>query len=118
VTGSSGEVIDDYAERIFNLQRAILLREGRKVPEADYPLELNFKEPLKADSPYSRALLVPGPGDGAVDTTGFILDKNKYTQMLKEYYRLRGWDETGNPEKETLIAQGLEDVAAQLYHSG
>jgi aldehyde:ferredoxin oxidoreductase len=31
--------------------------------------------------------------------------------MLKEYYRLRGWDEkTGLPTKETLVKLGMEDL--------
>jgi aldehyde:ferredoxin oxidoreductase len=32
VTGIAGDEIDRYADRVFNLQRVILLREGRKVP--------------------------------------------------------------------------------------
>jgi aldehyde:ferredoxin oxidoreductase len=35
VTGIAGEELDRYAERIFNLQRAILVREGRRVLESD-----------------------------------------------------------------------------------
>jgi aldehyde:ferredoxin oxidoreductase len=32
--------------------------------------------------------------------------------MLKEYYRIRGWDEkTGLPTKETLEKLGMEDLA-------
>jgi len=28
--------------------------------------------------------------------------------MLDEYYRLRGWDEDGNPRADTLVALGIE----------
>jgi aldehyde:ferredoxin oxidoreductase len=112
VTGIPAEKIEEYAERIFNMQRIILLREGRKVPQADYPLEMNFTEPLGGDTPYR---MVPGPGDEMVDTAGFILDRGKFKQMLKEYYRLRGWDEeTGVPLKQTLIKLGLDDVSASF----
>jgi aldehyde:ferredoxin oxidoreductase len=110
VTGMAAEEVDPCAERMFNLQRAILLREGRKVPEADYPPEFNFTDPLQTD-PHRTSLLVPSPEGGAVDAIGNVLDRDKFTLMLKEYYRLRGWDEeTGLPCAETLIALGLNDL--------
>lgn len=54
--------------------------------------------------------------DGIVmDGKGSTLDKEKYTDMLKEYYRLRGWDEeTGLPLPETLNNMGLHDVASEF----
>jgi aldehyde:ferredoxin oxidoreductase len=111
VTGIGGEELDTYAERVYNLQRLILLREGRKTPEADYPMEFNFTEPLKS---MAVSIMVPGPGDSAVDMTGNKLDKGKYTAMLKEYYRLRGWDEeTGLPLPGTLAELGLADCSAE-----
>ena len=114
VTGIAGEELDRYAERHYNLQRLILLREGRKVPEADYPLEFNFTEPLKAIPNFGTSL-VPGPGEEAVDMSGQVLDRDKFTSMLKEYYRLRGWDEeTGLPRAETLAALGLDDLKSAL----
>jgi aldehyde:ferredoxin oxidoreductase len=110
-TGLAGEEIDRYAERISILQRAILLREGRKFPEADFPPAFNFTEPLKTN-PHGRPVKVPGPGEEVVDATGKILDRAKFTSMLQEYYRLRGWDEeTGLPRAETLAALGLDDLA-------
>jgi aldehyde:ferredoxin oxidoreductase len=110
VTGPGGEELDRYAERICNLQRAIMVREGRRTPEDDYPPEFNFTEPLPAE-PNGRPVLVPGPGEQTVDATGKTLDKNRFKQMLEEYYRLRGWDEeTGLPRSETLKALGLDDL--------
>ena len=111
VTGIAGEEIDRYAERIANLQRAILVREGRKLPEADFPPEFNFIEPLPG-GPRGQPVMVPGPGETAVDVTGRTLDRGKFISMLKEYYRLRGWDETtGLPRPETLAALGLDDLS-------
>ena len=56
-------------------------------------------------------------GDGAafheevIDAAGNVLDRDKFVNMLKEYYRLRGWDEeTGLPQAETLVALGLDDL--------
>ena len=55
---------------------------------------------------------VPGPDEETVDATGKTLDRAKSTSLLKEYYRLRGWDEeTGLPQAETLAALGIDDLA-------
>lgn len=107
VTGIDGREIEICAERIANLQRIIQLREGRSVPADDYPSEVNFTTPLNSERP----VLVPGPGNEPVNMTGNILDRNRFTGMLKEYYSLRGWNEdTGVPEKKTLAGLGLEDI--------
>lgn len=114
VTGIPADNLDRYAEVVFNLQRAILLKEGRKTPEADYPPEYNFTEPLRVDH-FGRPLIIPGADQEVVNAIGKILDRDKFMSLLKEYYRLRGWDEdTGIPEAETLRALGMEDVATEL----
>jgi aldehyde:ferredoxin oxidoreductase len=110
VTGVGGDELEKCAELICTIQRAILLREGRKTPEDDYPREFNFTEPLLASS-HGRKMLVPGPGEETVDATGKTLDSARFTGMLKEYYGLRGWDEeTGQPLPDTLSALGLDDL--------
>ena len=39
------------------------------------------------------------------------LEQDKFVNMLKQYYRLRGWDEdTGLPRSEILSALGLDDL--------
>jgi aldehyde:ferredoxin oxidoreductase len=109
VTGIAGEKLDHHAERICNLQRAILVREGRRVPEEDFPAEFNFTEPLQNIPHFGT--MIPGPDEETVDVTGKILDRDRFTNMLKEYYRLRGWDEeTGLPKTETLAALGMDDL--------
>ena len=51
-----------------------------------------------------------------MDAIGNVLDRDKFTAMLKEYYRLRGWDdETGLPRANTLTALGLNDLV-QFCH--
>ncbi|MFA5307940.1 MAG: aldehyde ferredoxin oxidoreductase N-terminal domain-containing protein [Dehalococcoidales bacterium] len=113
VTGIPGEELDIYAERVYNLQRLILLREGRQTPAADYPMDFIFTEPQRGMP--GAGIMVPGPGDSAVDMVGNKLDRDKFTAMLKEYYTLRGWDEeTGLPRAETLAALGLGDMAKAL----
>ncbi len=111
VTGIDGSELDRYAERISNLQRAILVQEGRRVPQTDFPPEFNFTEPLGTDR-FGRKMLVPGPGGEVVDATGNILNRERYTSMLKEYYRFRGWgQDTGLPHAETLAALELQELA-------
>ena len=112
VTGLDGKIIERCAERICNQQRAIQLREGRKVPMDDFPQAFNFTEPLPPMANGQR-ILVPGPGEEIVDTTGNMLDRDKFTGMLKEYYRLRGWDEeTGLPHGQTLTDLDLDDLTS------
>jgi len=97
VTGLDAGKLGEYSKNIVNLQRAILVREGRKIPEADYPPEFNFIEPLGAD-PHGRPVTVPGSDEEVVIATGKVIDRNKFTNLLKEYYHLRGWNpETGLP---------------------
>ncbi len=111
VTGIDGDELDRYAERICNLQRSIMLREGQKTPEADFPPEFNFTEPLQA-IPNSDLAVVPGPGDEPVPVKGKILDRSKFKAMLRQYYHLRGWDEeTGRPRVEMLSTLGIDDIA-------
>jgi aldehyde:ferredoxin oxidoreductase len=106
VTGVDAKVLDEIGERIYNLQRLILLREGRQTPEADHPADFNYTEPLR--SVQGTGIFVPGPADTAVDMSGKTLDKTKYLAMLKEFYCLRGWDEeTGIPKPETVKKLGL-----------
>jgi len=67
--------------------------------------------------PFGRQMIVPGPGEEPVNATGNTLDRERFKSMLKEYYRLRGWDEeTGLPRADTLAALGLDDVAAGLQY--
>jgi len=110
VTGIPDSELSKYAERIFNMQRIIRVREGHRVPEDDYPPEFNFTEPLVFGA-HGAKMIMPGPGAQPVDMTGNVLDRDKFAAMLKEYYQLRGWDEkTGLPTKETLASLSMEDV--------
>ena len=115
VTGRPGEIIQPCAERIASVQRSILVREGRRLPEADFPPDFNFTEPLQA-SPHGLKVIVPGPDGEPLDATGKVLDRAKFITMLKEYYRLRGWDEaTGRPLPATLAALGLDDLVPDFW---
>jgi aldehyde:ferredoxin oxidoreductase len=107
-----------YGERIFNQQRAILLREGWKAKEHDMPAEYNFIEPVVEDM-LNPQLIVPGPTEEPVSIRGNVLDRKKFDEMREEFYNLRGWDpKTGLQKKETLARLDMTDVAEELEKSG
>jgi aldehyde:ferredoxin oxidoreductase len=87
------------ADKILNLIRAFWIREyaNNWTREMDSPPIRWFKSPL-----------TEGPLKGA------MLDPMKYNNMLKKYYKKRGWDARGIPKKTTLKKLGLSDVAKQL----
>jgi aldehyde:ferredoxin oxidoreductase len=108
VTGGDPADLKTYSERCYNLFRLIMLREGRRSPEADYPHDYLFTEPLPGAP--GHPAIVPGPDGKTVDMTGNKLDRTKYEAMLREFYRLRGWDEvTGIPKTETLAQLAIPD---------
>ena len=100
-TGSemSWETLNMIGDRVFNLIRSFWVREfgGKWSAEMDVPPARWFEEPL-----------TKGP------LKGKRLDRFKYDNMLKTYYRKRGWDERGIPTGSTLLKLGLEDVAREL----
>ena len=99
-----------YGERIFNLQRSVLLREGRRPKVDDVPEEFNFVDPVETVF-MNPDVIVPGPGKGVISRKGQILDRDVFEEMRKEFYELRGWDsESGLQKPETLERLGLSDL--------
>lgn len=74
-------------ERGYNLERIINLRQGLKGSDDTLPKRL-ISELQRADDPDSKV---------------------KLQGMLKDYYKIRGWDEQGVPTKLRLKNLGLED---------
>ncbi|MBI4332620.1 MAG: hypothetical protein HY673_15225 [Chloroflexi bacterium] len=120
ITGRDMAEDDFYrlGERLFNLQRAILLREGHRgkqddtLPEACYELPLDT-ERLNPDC------LLPGKDGEIISRKGAFFDRQEFQRMLREYYELRGWDvETGLHRKARLDSLGLGDVARDLAAEG
>ncbi len=105
-------------ERVFALQRAILLREGHKALQDDLLLREYREEPLE----YHVAdpdCLVPGDGGKIVSQVGNVIDMPSFLKLREEYYHLRGWDiTTGLPSVSRLRALGLSDVAKDLRNRG
>ncbi|MFB0558085.1 MAG: aldehyde ferredoxin oxidoreductase C-terminal domain-containing protein, partial [Candidatus Bathyarchaeia archaeon] len=98
-TAATGVPIDEpglfvIGERICNLERAIVVRDGRN-RETDTLPDFFFEVPV-ADGPQQ----------------GRKLDREKFEKMKDEYYSLREWDvETGLPYRSTLEGLGLKEVA-------
>ena len=105
-------------ERVYNLQRAIHLREGRKAREDDVLEEFNFTVPLKTDFG-NPDCLVPGKDGETLSRQGMVVDRDGFEKMKDEYYALRGWDvATGLQTKANMDALDLGDVAQVLEEEG
>lgn len=90
----------EMGERIHNIEKAINVRAG--FTRKDDAPPNRFFEPIRS-----------GPGRGE------RLSKEKFEEMLDEYYGLRGWEaNTGLPTKQKLEEIGLRDVAAELQNCG
>ncbi|HEA66963.1 MAG TPA: hypothetical protein ENI07_09120 [Desulfobacterales bacterium] len=106
--------LDKFGQRIFNLQRAVLAREGRKGRASDTIEEFNFTIPLKAEFG-NPDCIVPGRDGEVFSRKGMVLDRQKFEKMKDEYYAIRGWDvSTGLQKKTKLEELGLGDIAETL----
>ena len=116
VTGVETDEVElnRYGERIFNLQRAVLLREGWRPKLDDVPAAFNFEDPV--DTVFMNSdVIVPGPGNDVISRKGQTLDRDDFDAMRKEFYELRGWDaESGLQQTETLELLGLSDLIPDL----
>lgn len=90
------EEIFKIGERIVNLERAFLIREGIRRRD-DYLPSRFLKEPLPKGN-----------------SKGSIFEMEP---MLNEYYAERGWDKRGIPKKATLEKLDLIEVEEQLSKS-
>lgn len=93
----SPEELMRLGEKVFTLLKAYNIRQGLTRKDDSWP-ERFFTEPL-----------LEGPAKGNV------LSKGKITQLLDEYYGLRGWDvASGLPTKDKLDELGLESIGEEL----
>ncbi|RMF92855.1 MAG: hypothetical protein D6734_11330, partial [Candidatus Schekmanbacteria bacterium] len=99
VTGLDFSVDDAMhaGERIFNLERLYIVREG-----------------IRRGDDRLIGKWVEGPVPSG-QFKGDTIDKDKWEWMLDDYYDRRGWDKkTGIPTKEKLISLGLSEEAGWL----
>ena len=105
-------------ERVFNLQRAILIREGHGGREDDAIEEYNYTVPLKGDFA-NRDCIVPGQNGEKITRKGMVVDRDEFETLRNEYYTIRGWDvATGLQTKGKLKELDLGDVAERLDTQG
>ncbi len=120
VTGKeiNEEEMHRFGERVFNLQRAILTREGHRGRESDQLPEQYFTIPLR--SPFGNPeCQAPGKDGELISRQGAVIDREKFEQMKTEYYQLRGWDPaTGLQKKKNLEELELADIADEMEKRG
>ena len=122
ITGQETDETGLYrkGERIFNLQRAILLRQGWPGRKGDRLLDYYHNVPLREGELHLNAkALAPGHNGEVISKLGTVIDRDKFEDMKSEYYGLRGWDvETGLPTRAKLAELQLDDVADDLDGRG
>jgi aldehyde:ferredoxin oxidoreductase len=92
--GLSEEELNRVGERVWNLSRAIMVKEGR----------------TRIEDTFHESFFQEESGEKGVP-------KEDFEKAKTRYYRLRGWDEaTGSPTKEKLEQLDLADVAQALFH--
>jgi len=82
----------EIGERVYSIERLFNNREGFSRKDDILP-ERYFKE--------ATPIGLPRVKDRKID-------REKFEKMLDEYYVLHGWDNNGNPTKETLQRLGIE----------
>ncbi len=110
--------LNRIGERIFNLQRAIRLREGWGGRQGDAISDAFYNIPVLSVR-FNPDCLVPG-GDGEpVSRKGAVVEREKFEELKSEYYELRGWDvESGLPTMTRLHELELDDVTSDLGNRG
>jgi len=85
--------LNRFGERVINLERAIMIMEGRTRKD-DESIVPYFRKP---------------------DGEGIILDTAKFSKLIEEFYELRGWSKTrGCPSRKKLEELDLREVADEL----
>jgi aldehyde:ferredoxin oxidoreductase len=82
----------EIGERISNLERMILVREGVR----------------RGDDSLPQRMMEAIPSGPAAE---HLISREMLNQMLDDYYALRGWDANGVPKPETLERLGLLELA-------
>jgi aldehyde:ferredoxin oxidoreductase len=108
------EELNRVGETVFNLNRAILAREGHRGVEDDRVPESWHDIPLKIDMT-NPEMILPGKDDEIVSMKGKVVDKDDFARMRRQYYEIRRWDaDTGLQTAAGLRDLGLDDVASGL----
>jgi aldehyde:ferredoxin oxidoreductase len=110
--------LNRIGERVLNLQRAVLAREGHRgrpddrLPDEWHtsPLETHVADP---------DCLAPGKNGEPISRVGAVVERQAFERMKDEYYQLRGWDvATGRQTRKKLDELELNDLVEALDHRG
>jgi len=96
------EELWDISERCNMIERLFNLREGLTRDDLEKGDMLNhryFDEPCKR---------------GAPDVVGRMIDKEKFVQMIDEFYEHKGLDKKGKPKAKTLKRLGLTNEPSHM----
>jgi aldehyde:ferredoxin oxidoreductase len=97
--------LDLVCERVFNLERAVQVRNFDRQRSDDETVIPYFEHEEWWENPYLHEKK--------------RMEREKFLPVLDKYYLLRGWDlEQGRPTAERLQRLGLDDVAAELSARG
>jgi aldehyde:ferredoxin oxidoreductase len=121
----TGKETDDaelarYGERVFNLQRAILTRQGWQGRQSDCLLDYYFNVPLQKGEVFiSPDGIVPGKNGELVSRIGCVVDKDEFENMKTEYYGYRGWDTSSGLLTSTKLGElDMNEIADDLAGRG
>jgi aldehyde:ferredoxin oxidoreductase len=119
----TGKEVDEeglykIGERVFNLQRAILVREGHRGRDFDKLPDSCHTLPLEYDHADPECL-VPGKDGEVLSLKGAVVDRQKFEKAKDEYYQIRGWDvATGLQTRANLEELDLAEIADDLERRG
>jgi aldehyde:ferredoxin oxidoreductase len=101
----SRDEFEQACERIFNLERAVQVRHFSRQRADDETIIPYFEDAEWWENPLR--------GEKK------RLDRERFTDLLERFYRLRGWDlERGRPTARKLRQLGMPDVAERLAQAG
>jgi aldehyde:ferredoxin oxidoreductase len=119
----TGKEVDEgglykIGERVFNLQRAILVREGHRGRDFDKLPNSCHNLPLEYDHANPQCL-VPGKDGEVISLKGAVVDRGAFEKAKEEYYQFRRWDvATGLQTRANLEELELDEVARDLERRG
>jgi aldehyde:ferredoxin oxidoreductase len=110
--------LNRMGERIFNLQRAILMRQGWGGRKGDAIMDYLYEQPLGPVF-YNPEGVVPGKDGQIVSRKEAVIDRASFEKLKDDYYTLRGWDlKSGYQTRAGLDELGLSDIGEELGKKG
>jgi len=110
-------------ERVFNLQRAIQGKEGRVGRKDDTINEFYFTDKMEEEGGFlgvfNPEFMLPGPDGELITRKGAVVERDKFNNMMDEYYAIRGWDvKTGLQTNKKLSKLGLSEIIPEMQKHG